>query len=119
MKAFLAAAICGLGTLIFAAGGSFGEFAPPSGGSPSPATAAHGDTRPPAASPYGVCAHLHWVKSPAERADESRRIAAAGIGRVRFDFLWRDIQKEPDGPFDFSHYDEVMADAEGAGLTPS
>ena len=36
------------------------------------------------AGPYGVCAHLHRVKDPAERADECRRIAAAGIRRVRF-----------------------------------
>ena len=84
------------------------------------AIASSGVPAPPlggAASPYGVCAHLHWVKSPAERADECRRIAASGIGRIRFDFLWRDIQKEPDGSFDFSHYDDVMADAEGEGLT--
>ena len=37
----------------------------------------------PAASPYGVCAHLHRVGSAAERAEECRRIAATGIGRVR------------------------------------
>ena len=70
----------------------------------------------PAASPYGVCAHLHRVRDPAERAEECRRIAAAGIGRVRFDFEWWRIQKGPGEPFDFSHYDAVMADAEAAGL---
>ena len=102
--------IASLCACLCAATVSFGESAPPLEG----AAAGAGGL---ATSPYGVCAHLHLVKSPAERADESRRIAAAGIGRVRFDFLWRDIQKEPDGPFDFSHYDEVMADAEGAGLT--
>ena len=69
------------------------------------------------ASPYGVCAHLHRVGSAAERAEECRRIAATGIGRVRFDMEWRRVQKTPDAPFDFSHYDAVIADAEANGLT--
>lgn len=67
--------------------------------------------------PYGVCAHLHRVKDPAERADECRRIAEAGIRRVRFDFEWWRVQKAPGAPLDFSHYDAVVADAEAAGLT--
>ena len=66
--------------------------------------------------PYGVCAHLHRVRDPEFRAKECRRIAEAGIGRVRFDFEWWRIQKGPGEPFDFSHYDAVMADAEDAGL---
>ncbi|MBR1836996.1 MAG: hypothetical protein IJ783_06870 [Kiritimatiellae bacterium] len=70
-----------------------------------------------ALSPYGVCAHLHRVKDPAERAEECRLIAAAGIRRVRFDVEWWRMQKTPDAPFDFSHYDAVVADAEAAGLT--
>lgn len=70
------------------------------------------------ASPYGVCAHLHRVASSAERAEECRRIAAAGIRHVRFDFEWWRVQKTPGAPFDFSHYDAVVADAEAAGLTP-
>ncbi len=70
----------------------------------------------PAASPYGVCAHLHRVRDPEFRAKECRRIAETGIGRVRFDFEWWRIQKGPGEPFDFSHYDAVMADAEAAGL---
>ena len=67
--------------------------------------------------PYGVCAHLHRVRDPEFRAKECRRIAEAGIGRVRFDFEWWRIQKGPGEPFDFSHYDAVMADAEAAGLS--
>ena len=70
----------------------------------------------PAASPYGVCAHLHRVRDPQFRAEECRKIAEAGFGRVRFDFEWWRIQKGPDAPFDFSHYDAVMVDAEAAGL---
>ncbi len=69
------------------------------------------------AGPYGVCAHLHRVKDPAERADECRRIAAAGIRRVRFDLEWWRVQKTPGAPLDFAHYDAVIADAEAAGLT--
>ncbi len=70
-----------------------------------------------APTPYGVCAHLHRVRDPEFRAKECRRIAEAGFGRVRFDFEWWRIQKGPGEPFDFSHYDAVMADAEAAGLT--
>ena len=69
------------------------------------------------ANPYGVCAHLHGVADPAERALECRLIAATGIGRVRFDMEWSQLQKEPGGPFDFSRIDAVVADAEGCGLT--
>ena len=71
----------------------------------------------PSASPYGVCAHLHRVKDPAERAEECRWIAATGIRRVRFDMEWWLVQKKPGAPFDFSHYDKVVADAETNGLT--
>ena len=66
---------------------------------------------------YGVCAHLYRVKDPEERAEECAWIAATGIGRVRFDFEWRLMQKEPGAPFDFSHYDAVVADAARCGLT--
>ena len=72
----------------------------------------------PAASPYGVCAHLHRVKDPAERTEECRWIASTGISRVRFDLEWWRVQKSPGASFDFSHYDAVVADAEAAGLTP-
>ena len=69
------------------------------------------------AGPYGVCAHLHRVGNPAERAEECGWIASTGITRVRFDFEWWRIQKEQGAPFDFSHYDAVVADAEARGLT--
>ena len=82
----------------------------------SPKTAEQQNT--PSASPYGVCAHLHRVNDPAERADECARIAATGITRVRFDFEWWRIQKASGAPFDFSHYDACVADAEAQGLTP-
>ena len=51
-------------------------------------------------SPYGVCAHLHRVKDPAERREECAWIAATGIRRVRFDFEWRRVQARPGGAFD-------------------
>lgn len=66
--------------------------------------------------PYGVCAHLHRVTNPAERADECRLIASAGIKSVRFDMEWWRIQKKPGAQFDFSHYDAVIGDAEAQGL---
>ncbi len=71
----------------------------------------------PAASPYGVCAHLHRMKDEAFRAEECFWMTAAGIGRVRFDLEWWRVQPEPDAPFDFSHYDAVIADAEAHGVT--
>jgi len=69
-----------------------------------------------ASSPYGVCAHLHRMKDEAFRERECFWAAAAGIGRVRFDLEWWRIQPEPGAPFDFSHYDAVLADAERHGL---
>lgn len=67
-------------------------------------------------SPYGVCTHPHRLLDPAERKDEFRRIAEVGIGRIRFDFEWWRIQKGPGEPFDFSLYDEIMDQADAAGL---
>ena len=67
-------------------------------------------------SPYGVCAHLHRMKDADFRARECFWAAAAGIGRVRFDLEWWRVQPEPSAPFDFSHYDDVIADAERFGV---
>ena len=72
-------------------------------------------TRPEAASPYGVCAHL----TAGERDERPRTLDAAravGAGMVRCDFWWSDIER-PDGSFDFSLTDAVVADAKAAGIT--
>lgn len=77
----------------------------------APAAAAAG-----AVSPYGVCAHLHRMNDTDFRARECFWTAAAGIRRVRFDLEWWRVQPEPGAPFDFSHYDAVIADAERFGV---
>ena len=69
----------------------------------------------PAQTPYGIGAHPAWLKQQ-ERAEEFRWMAATGIQRVRVDFSWQTIQRDKGGPFDFSRYDEVLADAKDAGL---
>ncbi len=70
-----------------------------------------------APSPYGVNAHLWWLHDPAERKEECRWIAATGIGRVRIGLQWAYVQKQPDAPFDFSHYDRIVGEAAAQGLT--
>lgn len=61
---------------------------------------------------FGACAHV----TRAEWAGRERTFAMmreAGLGWVRSDFDWRAVQKEPDGPFDWSRYDEIV---DGAAL---
>ncbi len=79
------------------------------------ANAAASGIAPP--SPYGVNAHLLWLKDSAERQEECRRIASAGISRVRFGLQWASVQKTPDAPFDFSFYDALFAETAAQGLT--
>jgi len=59
-------------------------------------------------SPYGVNAHI----PSAELLDE---VTAAGIGWVRIDMVWAYIEPEPN-VYDWSIYDEVVADATQRGL---
>ena len=61
-------------------------------------------------SPYGVNAHLMWLSNPKERIEECKWISATGIKRVRFGLQWQYVQKSPDAPFDFSHYDRIVAE---------
>ena len=77
--------------------------------------AAQPSARPSAASPYGVCSHI--TRAGFGYRDEScARIAEAGIGAIRSDVDWQRCQPEPDGPFDFSRYDEAIASCEAQGL---
>ncbi len=64
---------------------------------------------------FGVAAHLtdHEFDTR-ERALEMMR--QAGLSSVRTDFPWDRIQPSPDAPFDFSRYDQVVADAERVGV---
>ncbi len=67
------------------------------------------------ASPYGVCSHL----AGGERDARARTFAAmqvAGIGMVRCDFWWSEVEHD-DGSFDFSLTDAIVADAKAAGVT--
>lgn len=65
--------------------------------------------------PFGVLDFLHWNHSwnsnhyPDEASvrKTARLLAGAGIGTVRFDFLWQDIEPSP-GEFDFSKYDMIV-----------
>ncbi|MBR4938608.1 MAG: hypothetical protein IKZ22_07015, partial [Kiritimatiellae bacterium] len=68
-------------------------------------------------SQYVVNAHLLWLPDSAERIEECKWIAATGIKRVRFGLQWQYLQKSPDAPFDFAHYDRIVAELEAAGLT--
>ena len=68
-------------------------------------------------SPYGVNAHLLRLPDSAERIEECKWIAATGIKRVRFGLQWKYVQKSPDAPFDFSHFDKIVSELDAAGLT--
>jgi len=74
---------------------------------------ADGDPRD-SASPYGVLAFIAWDHDWNRRHFplEEVRLAAdlmreAGIGFVRMDFLWSDIEPRP-GRFDFARYEQIV-----------
>src|SRR4051812_20912649 len=65
-------------------------------------------------SPFGVLDFLAWDHDQFQRhyqPDEVERSAAlmreAGIGFVRFDFLWGDLEPQP-GRFEFAKYDRIV-----------
>lgn len=65
------------------------------------------------ATPYGICAHVTW----GEFAGRNRTFAmasAAGIGIVRCDFNWEDMQRG--AGIDFSKTDAAVADAARYGI---
>lgn len=73
--------------------------------------------------PFGVLEFLHWnhpwnkYKYPGRR--ELERAAAlmkeAGVGWLRLDFLWGEIEPSPK-QFDFSKYDEIVEVVRQAGI---
>lgn len=68
----------------------------------------------PATSPYGVCAHLSRGEFPvAER--ECVMFREMGLGAVRFDFGWRELEKAP-GRWDFRQCDLPLEAAEKNGI---
>ncbi|MDD5477625.1 MAG: family 1 glycosylhydrolase [Candidatus Omnitrophica bacterium] len=73
--------------------------------------------------PFGVLEFLHWnhswnsYKYPGNR-DLEKTISLmqeAGVGWVRLDFLWGDIEAQ-EGKFDFSKYDNVVKLLKGKGI---
>lgn len=66
-------------------------------------------------SPFGVLEFLHWdhnwncFKYPDRRSLEkaARLMKEAGVGIVRFDFLWQDIEPKQ-GEFNFEKYDLIV-----------
>jgi hypothetical protein len=66
-------------------------------------------------SPFGVLEFLHWnhpwnnykYSSRHELEKAAQLMQEAGIGWVRFDFLWEDIESSP-GNFDFAKYDLIV-----------
>lgn len=64
-------------------------------------------------SPFGVNAH---APGGAALGLEFDRVAEAGIGWVRIDFVWALIETTPDH-FDWSAYDAIVAAAEARGLS--
>lgn len=65
-------------------------------------------------SPYGVCAHLNRMP-PEEMRRELAGIAAAGIGYVRVDLDWAQVEPRP-GEWDFSRWDAVVEEAGRCGV---
>ncbi|HVO33825.1 MAG TPA: beta-galactosidase [Elusimicrobiota bacterium] len=84
--------------------------------------AANVDSRD-SASPYGVLDFVawdhgwnshHYTPEGIERAAELMR--GAGVGWVRMDFLWVDIEPRP-GRFEFERYDRIVATLQARGLS--
>jgi len=70
----------------------------------------------PAASPYGVCAHVTRGGESQIQTNEFRLMQEAGIAWARSDFDWSGIQRTPGGEWNFSALDAVIANAEKAGV---
>jgi len=73
--------------------------------------------------PFGVLEFLHWnhswnnYKYPSDR-DLERSISLmqkAGVGWVRLDFLWSDIEPR-EGKFDFAKYDGIVQLLKSRGI---
>ena len=62
-----------------------------------------------AESPYGVCAHLNRMP-PEEMKQELAGIARTGIGFVRTDLDWSQVEPEP-GKWDFACWDALVEEA--------
>ncbi len=65
--------------------------------------------------PFGVLEFMHWnhswnnykYSSPADLEKAVKLMKEAGVGWVRLDFLWQDIEPE-EGCFNFEKYDQIV-----------
>ena len=71
--------------------------------------------QPPAANPYGVCAHLARGGEFKTQKEELALMRQAGFAWARSDFDWSGVQPSPD-TWSFEHLDTVIANAEAAGI---
>lgn len=85
----------------------------------------HGETAPDprdTTNPYGVLDFLpwnddwnHYFYSPAKLEKAAALMQEAGIGMVRTDFLWKDIEPQK-GRFDFTKYDRILDTLDRHGI---
>lgn len=68
---------------------------------------------PPPPRSYGITSHTISSRSGHDKGFALMKVAR--IGMVRTDFRWNWIEKEP-GVFDFLRYDDLLDDAENAGI---
>ncbi len=68
-------------------------------------------------SPYGICAHVSRHGDHQLAQEEFRRMREAGIGWARTDFDWTTVQRQQNGPWDFTLFDETIRLAEEGGIT--
>ncbi len=73
-------------------------------------------------SPFGVLDFVAWDHDwnshhyPPEKVDEAADLMReAGVGWVRMDFLWADLEPEQ-GRFEFARYDQIVASLQARGL---
>ena len=73
--------------------------------------------------PFGVLEFLHWShpwnnNKYSKRVDLEKTISlmqSAGVGWVRVDFLWGDIEPKK-GEFDFAKYDRIVELLKSKGI---
>jgi hypothetical protein len=70
----------------------------------------------PAASPYGVCAHLTRGGEFKIQIEELELMREAGFAWARSDFDWSGVQRSANAPWTFDHLDAVISNAEARGV---
>ena len=65
---------------------------------------------------FGVMLDGPALQPETDLVAESRLMAGSGVGSTRVAFYWRQMQREADGPVDFSETDRIVGAAAQAGL---